>query len=1015
MSRMLGTIVLSGALASCLTGMFVVGPCWTTAAAAQSRATTADLTGVVSDGTGAALPGALVTVTNADTNALRSVTTNGEGRYTVPVLPPGLYTVRVELAGFTTQTRPQIALALGTTVTLDLTLPLAGQAEQLTVTGAPPLVDTQRTAVSTVVSQQQIESLPINGRSFISFSVITPGVTTDQTPQQGASATSGLTFAGQRARSNNITVDGVDNNDATLGSVRAVFSQEAVREFQVLTNSYSAEFGKASGGVVNIITKSGTNAFAGNAFFYGRDKALNARNYFETHEPDGSSVDREKAPFTQKQFGGILGGPILKDRSFFFASYERLDVAASNFVNIDDRTPVPLPGVPVALTAAQLLRAKGFPVEVGNVPFDVRSNAFLAKLDQQISQNQSLTIRYTYGDALNENIEPFGGQVARSRAAVLDSRDNMIAASHTAVISPRLVNELRFQFARRSQDIDSLDPSCGGPCTGIDQGGPTVEITGVASVGRQRFTPQPRQNDRYQILDTVSYFTGRHQLKAGFEFNYIDHKKQSLPLHFGGRYIFVPFSAAQAAGLGLPGPVTAIQAFALDLPARYVQGYGDPAVPYGYKDLSLFVQDDWRLTDRITVKAGLRYQNQYWPDFDYTVSGYPTYRFPSDNNNVAPRVAVSWDPKGDARTSIHAAYGIFYDNHITGMAGIARGINGEDNVRTLVAGLPTSRTAWLLPGRKLPAAALPAFFPSLEISIDPGLRTPYAHHTSVGVERELPRQMSLSANIVYVRGRDQVGTIDYNPLVPSLGANRRPEDLGGVPLTSAPILQYTSFAGTWYKGLTVAVSKRFDSRYQFLVSYTLSKAEDASTDYQSAFIPQSNGAGRDPSDPTGLPRGFNPEDERGPSLQDQRHRLVASGLYVLPAEVQVSSIITIGSGRPYNILAGVDLNGDGDGGAFPPDRARSTPADQASSVRRNAGTMPAQATVDLRVMRRFPVGRVKVDGIFEVFNLFNRTNYTDINNVFGTGAFPGSPSPTYGQFTQAGPPLQVQLAARVSF
>ena len=185
--------------------------------------------------------------------------------------------------------------------------------------------------------------------------------------------------------------------------------------------------------------------------------------------------------------------------------------------------------------------------------------------------------------------------------------------------------------------------------------------------------------------------------------------------------------------------------------------------------------------------------------------------------------------------------------------------------------------------------------------------------------------------------------------------------------------------------------------------------------YQSAFIPQNNGEGRDDANPNGLPIGFDPNAERGPSLQDQRHRFVASGLYLLPYDVQISSIVTIGSGRPYNILAGDDLNGDGDGGTFPPDRARTNPADPASSVMRNAGRMPMQATVDVRVARRFTLGRVYVDGLFEVFNLFNRTNYTEINNIFGPGAYPSGALPAFGQFTQAGPPLQVQLAARVSF
>ena len=238
--------------------------------------------------------------------------------------------------------------------------------------------------------------------------------------------------------------------------------------------------------------------------------------------------------------------------------------------------------------------------------------------------------------------------------------------------------------------------------------------------------------------------------------------------------------------------------------------------------------------------------------------------------------------------------------------------------------------------------------------------------------------------------------------------------MNGIAGTSASILQYTSFGETWYRGLLMSLTKRFANRHQFLVGYTLSKAEDNATDYQSAFIPQNNGEGRDDSNPNGLPIGFDTDAERGPSLQDQRHRFVASGLYMLPFDLQVSSIVTFGSGRPYNILAGDDLNGDGDGGTFPPDRARTTPAirRRASAQRRK---MPMQATVDVRLARRFTLGRVYVDGLFEVFNLFDRTNYTEINNIFGPGAYPAAGLPTFGQFTQAGPPLQVQLAARVSF
>ena len=227
------------------------------------------------------------------------------------------------------------------------------------------------------------------------------------------------------------------------------------------------------------------------------------------------------------------------------------------------------------------------------------------------------------------------------------------------------------------------------------------------------------------------------------------------------------------------------------------------------------------------------------------------------------------------------------------------------------------------------------------------------------------------------------------------------------------MLQYTSFGETWYRGISIAASRRFTDGHQLMVSYTLSKAEDNGTDFQSEFIPQDSGRGRNPADLDGLPLGFDPESEKGPSVQDQRHRFVASGICLLPAGLELSSIVTIGSGRPYNILAGVDLNADGDGGAT--DRARGTVSDIRTSVRRNHGTLPMQATVDLRIARRFPVGPLTLDGIFEVFNLFNRSNFTAVNNVFGPGSYPNQAQPTFGQFTQASPPRQVQLAIKIGF
>jgi hypothetical protein len=270
-------------------------------------------------------------------------------------------------------------------------------------------------------------------------------------------------------------------------------------------------------------------------------------------------------------------------------------------------------------------------------------------------------------------------------------------------------------------------------------------------------------------------------------------------------------------------------------------------------------------------------------------------------------------------------------------------------------------------------------------------------------------------------------------VVPSLGASRRPNDLpcpvnaaapcvgGAIPGTSASVLQYTSFGESWYKGLTLSLNKRFNGRYQFLTAYTLSKAEDNSTDFQSNFIPQNNGRGRNPADRSGLPLGFEPASERGPATHDQRHRLVLSGVWVAPADVGLAMILTAASGRPYTPLAGTDLNGDGNGGAFPTDRARVNPLDESTAVGRNSATTEATVNVDLRVSRKFASARgVGVEVMLDVFNVFNRTNFFEDTNqssfaIYGTGAYGSNPLPTYGKYTTALPPRQVQLAAKITF
>jgi hypothetical protein len=986
-----------------------------TPAGAQSRATGADVTGLVMDQTESVLPGARVTAIELETNITRTVETDESGRFVILALKPGSYQLRAEAQGFRSHLIENLRLALGAVVDVKMTLEIAGLQEQLTIEPAPLTVDPRNTALTHVVTQPQIDALPIDRRSFIAFTIITPGVTTDRIPQpsQGSTPTSGLTFAGQRPRANNVMVDGLDNNSALVGSVRALFSQEAVHEFQVLTNSFSAEFGKASGGVINIVTKSGTNTHRGNSFFFVRDRSLNAKGHFERFDPSGRAIDQPKAPFNQKQFGAVIGGPLRKNRTFYFLSFERLDVTASNFVTIDDRTPVthPVSGQMLG-TPAQILRSAGFPFDTGNVLYSVRSSQGLARIDHQVNPSHFVNLRFNVANSVDENTEAFGGLIARSRAGALKNVDYNLALSHTWSLSDRSVNELRFQVADGDWSLHALDPACVGICDRDDEGGPTLEVVGVATVGRARNTPGQRTSVLYEVVDTFTKFVGGHQLKSGFDFTYIDYDSYHLPLNFGGRYIFGPLAA-------IPGvttvAVSAIQAVAMGLPTTYVQGYGNTDGPFSYKDISLFAHDDWRLTPRLTLKLGVRYQNQLWPDVSYTVRGFPsTYSFPADNNNLAPRVGVAWDPAGNQQTSIHAAYGVFYANNPSLIVPVSQILDGQAGVRTLSLRVPQSIEAWNAPGRRLPASAVGSF-PSVRFSIDPALETPYAHHVSVGIDRQLRGPLTAAANVLYVRGFKDLGTIDYNPIVPSLGAGRRPEDVGGVARTSASVLQYTSFGEGSYRGLTLSLHGRVRGRHQFLASYTLSKAEDNSTDFQSAFVVQDTGKGRDPNDPAGLPIDFNPDLEKGTSTQDQRHRFVMSGFSQLPAGFQASWLFTLASGRTFNVLAGADLNGDGDGGAFPSDRARRNPADASTSVVRNMGRLPSQAVLDARIVRRIEMWALKVDVMLEAFNLFNRTNYTEVNNVFGTGSYPDNPIPTFGLYQQAGPPRQIQVGVRVTF
>jgi hypothetical protein len=977
-------------------------------ASAQTRAAAVDLSGTVTDVSGGVLRQAAVVITSVATAGTWRAVTDDEGRFAVPGLPVGAYQVRVSAPGFTDRDIA-VTLSLGAAPPLDVVLTVAGVAAGVTVRGHAGL-DVTRTDTTALVDATQIRRLPINGRNFIEFATLTAGATFDR---GSGSATSGLTLAGQWARSNNISIDGVDNIDIVVGTVRTPVSQEAVHEFQVVASSFSAEFGKASGGLVNIVTKSGTNRHGGSAFVFGRGAALNARGIFDKVDAAGRPVDRPEGPLRQWQVGATMGGPIRNDRVFYFAAVERQSEVASRFVSIDDATVVMHPFAPVAIgTPASILRAGGFAFDTGNVPYDVRSTQVFVRADAAVNDTNRLTVRVMSATSLNENDQPFGGTVARSQAAALDSRGWEAGASWARIHSPRLLNDLRVQLSRAHWDELSLDPRCAGACDADDEGGPAVDVFGVASVGRLAETPSHSRAKKLQVVNTVSYFRGDHQLKFGADIGYRWADPVTFPLNQGGGFYFVDIPDALAPLFGLPRGLSAIQAFAIGLPVLYLQSYGDSTLGQVTQfDSSLFVQDDWSLSPRVTLKLGLRMQQQTLSSFAYQAPGVAPYQFPGGQANLAPRLALAWDPTGRKRTGLHGAYGRYYDNNLLATIGISQVAQPHSGLRTRIGlGLPAI-VAWSLPNHYLPEAALGPF-PSLQFVVDPGLDTPYADHGSVGVTHEFDGGLRVHVTGVYARGRDQIGLLDYNPQVPSLGPGRRPNDVGGVAGTSTSLFQFTSFAETWYRGLWLTAERQFGDAWRATASYTFAKAENNVDDFSAQ--PSGNGNGRDPANPSGLPIGFDRQADRGPSATDQRHRLVVSAIGRVRGRIDLSAIVRIGSGLPYNITAGFDMNGDGV--LSNPDRPRTSPADPATEIGRNTGRLPAQATVDVRISREVSAGRRStVELILDVFNLFNRVNYTDANGVFGPGRYPLDAAPSFGQYTQAGAPRQGQLAVRVSF
>ena len=957
---------------------------------AAGQTSTGSIDGVVVDSSGAVVPGVTVVVTHEQTGASREVISDGRGLFSAALLPVGPYTVRATLSGFNGFEQHDVRLTVGQTLSLRVELRPASVAETITVDDTA-LVESARSQVSSTVSETSIANLPVNGRNFIDFALLTPGVTRDV-------RTGDISFAGQRGTLNSLVVDGADNNNTffgqTLGrtgSGRAPyqFSQDAVQEFQVNSNAYSAEYGRAGGAVINVVTKSGTNTPHGSLFEFYRDKALNANDAINVLN------NRPKPPYHYNQFGGSFGGPIQRERHWVFASYDGQRNTQPNDVFLT------LPAGTVLDPAGSAALAELTPLAQSWTRTQDQ-DVFLVKTDSQLSAAHRLTLRYNHQNFKGNNFESGGPQNSVEHTGASNVRTRTVNGSVTSVLSSRLLNEVRGQWAR---DQEPGLANSSNPEATIREGGSTVLI-----IGRNFFSPRETTIKRGQFADTITWIQGAHKVRGGADLQF-DRILNFFPGNFSGSYTFnslSSFGAGRPSGAG----ERYVQAFAGD-------GTTGPTTRPDIDEYAFFVQDEWRIRPDLTLNAGLRYDLQKFakpqvrnPDVQLLAAGIDTASLKTDTSNWAPRLGIAWSPP-QGRIVARAGYGIFYGRTPSIMVGTAHSNNGI-NVQTITF------TGALVPTypNTLPAIPAGVTLPRPTIFVfDGDYQNPRLQQASAGVDYNVAAATSLSVSYLFVHGNQLSRSTDVNigavqPItltVAGSGEQVAHYRFAAGPFTNfARIIAFQSTAESTYNGMTIELNRRFTNGLQARAAYTLGKVTDTVPD-ATAVVPSSSDDAKFASNPADF------DADRAPGNNDQRHRLVLSGVYATdPSRGRLlggwtfAAILSAGSGQPYSAYVGADINNDGN-----------NRNDIAPGTRRNEFRLPAQVSFDPRIARDIAVGGVgaaKVQLIWEAFNLFNRDNISAVRTtLYSASGTTLTRVTNFQEATLSSGPRIMQLAVKLLF
>jgi Carboxypeptidase regulatory-like domain/TonB dependent receptor-like, beta-barrel len=943
-----------------------------TAIPALAQGVTGTVEGQCTDEQGLALPGVNITVQNGATGFRRSTTTDAQGNYRMPGLPIGTYDIQAEIAGFAGQSRKNAAVNVGATTSAGFKLTVAAKTEEVTVIGEAPLIDVKDSGVGEIITQAQIQNLPLNGRQFGNLAALVPGVSLGYHTDPTKSTQFAPQAGGGGGRNINYLIDGGDNNDDTVGGLVQNFPLDSIGEFNFQTQRFKAEYGRANGGTLTVVTKSGTNELHGAAFEYFRDKGLNS----QTTSEKLAGVD--KGDYRKNQYGASLGGPIIKDKTHFFLAFERISQDTTQVVDTGGL----------------------FPDKDGVFPVPYRENMFVGKITHQVNADNFLSVRYGF----NNNSQPYGANPQYPPESWGDNQNTFHSAnmSLNSVLGGGRLNEFVFQYSYFSNHIGEASHL------------PSEQFPGGVFVGQSINTPQSTDQRKWQFRDDFTANKGRHELKAGVSFLY----EPTLDITFStGTSPYYIHTADDR-----NSPISSIT-----YNGSIGGGAGGNIAKIPNKQYGLYIQDAWRTTDRLTIDLGLRYDLVTGFAFDQDANPvfaelqrsareglFSSNSFPcpcpgfedfgkepaEDKNNIAPRAGFTLDTGGDGQLILRGGIGRYYDFAYTNANILFAVVSSQSSFGQIYSndradGILNPDGSFFNVGDPLPPNLLTDITrPHFNHGASPRIKQPYTDQANLGFSKALGKSYALEVDAVYAKGNDLGTRPRLNRRFDvSVDSNRRFTDFMAPGVGNSNFAVDISGGQSHYKAVSLALKKRWDGKLQFLASYTLSKSTSTSRRATDEFIGDDVINMLDPF----------ADAQEGPTLNDARHRVTISGVWTPGWDFTIAPIFRYKSKTPFNITTGHDDNRDGLNFDLPPG---------VDTV--NAGRGADFKQFDLRLSKRIKVGpKFRFELLGEAFNLFNSKNPTSFIGNQSSANF-GQPTLYAGDF-QSGEQRVFQLGARIEF